>query len=115
MNETIKKIEKEYLSERTIDFGIGDTVNVSIKVREGDKERIQSFQGTVIQIAGRGLTKSFTVRKPSPGNVYVEKIFPLHSPMLSEIKCVRRGSVRRAKLYYLRKMSGKSARIKEKK
>ena len=95
------------------EFKAGDTITVHYKIREGDKERIQQFRGTVIQLKGVGLTKTFTVRKMS-GNVGVERIFPLHSPMIASIKVIRRGKVRRAKLHYLRSLTGKAARITEK-
>ena len=94
-------------------FRSGDTVEVDVKVVEGDKTRIQTFKGVVISIsAGHGLDKSFTVRKISNG-VGVERIFPFHSPNINEIKLIKHGKVRRAKLYYLRDLKGKAARIKE--
>lgn len=114
MNEAMVKTEKEYLAERRVAFDPGDTVLVSMKIREGDKERIQPFQGVVIQKRGSGLGRTFTVRKSS-GSVYVERVFPENSPLISEIKVVRRGKVRRAKLYYLRERTGKATRIKERK
>ncbi len=95
------------------DFKAGDTVNVHVKVVEGDKERIQVFQGIVINRSGSGISESFTVRKISNG-VGVERIFPIHSPNLAKIERLREGKVRRAKLYYLRKLRGKAARIEEK-
>ena len=94
-------------------FKSGDTVNVHVKVIEGDKERIQLFQGVVINRKGSGLNESFTVRKISNG-VGVERIFPLHSPNISKIELLKQGKVRRAKLYYLRSLRGKAARIEEK-
>ncbi len=94
-------------------FGIGDTVKVNLKIVEGDKERIQVFEGTVIGRKGGGSRETFTVRKISFG-IGVERIFPLHSPMIDKIEVVKKGDVRRAKLYYLRGKKGKSARIKEK-
>jgi len=94
-------------------FRAGDTVRVNVRVREGDKERIQAFEGVCIAKRGAGVSETFTVRKISNG-VGVERIFPLHSPMLESINVVRRGSVRRAKLFYLRGLAGKGARIKEK-
>ena len=94
-------------------FRAGDTVRVNVRVREGDKERIQAFEGVCIARRGAGVSQTFTVRKISNG-VGVERIFPLHSPMLESIGVVRRGQVRRAKLFYLRGVTGKSARIKEK-
>ncbi len=114
MSEIIKKIEKAHLTDQKVEFGPGDTVSVSIRIREGDKTRLQAFQGVVIQEKGSGMGQTFTVRKAS-GNVYVERVFPRHSPLISEIKLIRRGRVRRAKLYYLRDRTGKSARLKERK
>ena len=112
MNEIIAKVEKDNVVERAATFGAGDTVLVLMRIREGDKERVQPFQGVVIQVRGSGRRKTFTVRKPS-GPVYVERIFPLNSPLISDIKVVRRGKVRRARLFYLRKRVGKSTRIEE--
>ena len=101
------------LNTKVEDFRSGDTVKVSLKVIEGDRERIQVFEGVVISISsGHGLDKSFTVRKISNG-VGVERIFPFHSPNIENIKVLKRGKVRRAKLYYLRGLKGKAARIKE--
>jgi large subunit ribosomal protein L19 len=94
-------------------FRSGDTVTVHYKIREGNKERIQNFRGVVIQLNSEGLTKTFTVRKMS-GNIGVERIFPLYSPFIDLIEVNKKGSVRRAKLYYLRALTGKKARIKEK-
>lgn len=95
-------------------FRAGDTLRVNVRVKEGDKERLQAFEGVCIARRGAGVSETFTVRKISNG-VGVERIFPVHSPMLAEITVVRRGRVRRAKLFYLRGVTGKSARIKEKK
>ncbi len=95
------------------EFHAGDTINVHVKVVEGDKERIQIFQGVVISRRGSGINETFTVRKISNG-VGVERIFPLHSPTVAKIERIREGKVRRAKLYYLRKLQGKAARIDEK-
>ncbi len=114
MQETIKAVERKQLSERTVDYGPGDTIVISLRIREGDKERIQLYQGTVIQCRGAGTGATITVRKMS-GNVYVERIFPVHSPLISEIKVLKHGRVRRAKLFYLRQLTGKSTRIKERK
>lgn len=114
MNEILKKIERKQIGERTINCAPGDTVSIFFRIKEGDKERIQQFQGVVIQIRGTGITATLTVRKSS-GNVYVERIFPIYSPLISELKVMKRGSVRRAKLYYLRSRTGKATRIKEKK
>ncbi len=94
-------------------FSYGDNVVVSYRIREGEKERIQDFKGDVIKFAGEGATKTFTVRKISSG-VGVERIFPLSSPNITAVKVIKRGRVRRAKLYYLREMVGKKARIREK-
>ncbi|MBT4034772.1 MAG: 50S ribosomal protein L19 [Candidatus Marinimicrobia bacterium] len=94
------------------DFKPGDTVSVDVKVIEGQKERIQVYEGNVIARTGKGITATFTVRKISNG-VGVERIFPLHAPTVAGVKVLRRGKVRRAKLYYLRKLRGKKARIKE--
>ncbi len=95
------------------DFKSGDTVVVHYKIIEGNKERIQNYRGVVIQVKGTGITKTFTVRKMS-GNVGVERIFPINSPFIDQIELNKKGSVRRAKLYYLRGLTGKKARIKEK-
>jgi large subunit ribosomal protein L19 len=95
-------------------FRSGDTLRVNVKVKEGDKERIQAFEGVCIARRGAGVSETFTVRKISNG-VGVERIFPVHSPMIGDILVVRRGRVRRAKLYYLRQLTGKATRIKEKK
>jgi len=113
ISAVMKKVEKDQLSSQDRSFAPGDTVSVSMKIREGDKGRVQAFQGVVIQRKGSGINQTVTVRKPS-GTVYVERIFPIHSPLISEIKVVKRGKVRRAKLYYLRKRTGKATRIEEK-
>ncbi|ACY47924.1 50S ribosomal protein L19 [Rhodothermus marinus] len=112
-DELIRLVEATQLRDDIPEFGPGDTVNVHVRVVEGDKERIQQFKGVVISIRGSGTRKTFTVRKVSNG-VGVERIFPLYSPKIARIEVLRRGHVRRAKLYYLRQRSGKSARIKEK-
>lgn len=114
MQEVIKAVEKSQLSKLKVDYNPGDTVAVSFKIKEGDKERIQLFQGTIIQTSGTGVGATFTVRKIS-GGVYVERIFPANSPLISDIKVLKKGRVRRAKLYYLRDLIGKKTRIKEKK
>jgi large subunit ribosomal protein L19 len=105
--------EKEWLKALPA-FRAGDTLKVNVRVREGDKERLQAFEGVCIARNGRGVSSTFTVRKISNG-VGVERIFPTHSPMLADVSVVRRGRVRRAKLFYLRELTGKGARIKEKK
>ena len=110
--QKLDEIEKEYLRSDIPEFRAGDTLRVDVKVREGDKERIQVFQGVVISRRGSGTNESFTVRKMS-GGIGVERVFPLNSPILDKIEVVRRGRVRRAKLYYLRSLRGKAARIEE--
>lgn len=113
VNPIIEEIEKEYVRERP-EIYPGDTVKVYFKIKEGEKERTQVFEGTVIAIKNSGVNRTFTVRKVSFG-VGVERIFPLYSPRIERIEIVRRGKVRRAKLYYLRKIVGeKAGRIKEK-
>ena len=109
----VQDIEQAQLKSDVPDFGAGDTVTVQVKVKEGTRERLQAFQGVVIARRNRGLNSAFTVRKVSHG-VGVERVFQLHSPLIDSIKVERRGDVRRAKLYFLRDRSGKSARIKEK-
>jgi len=108
----IAQIEKSYLRDDIPEFSSGDTLKVYVKIREGDKERIQVFQGTVIGRRGSGVGATFTVRKVSSG-IGVERVFPLHSPKIEKIERMRIGSVRRNKLYYLRDLTGKSARIRE--
>lgn len=110
----IEKIEKQQCKESVPDFKIGDTVTVSTKIVEGDSERIQNFTGIVIARKNSGIRETFTVRRVSFG-CGVEKIFPLHSPRVAKITVDRKGSVRRAKLYYLRSKIGKAARVKEQK
>jgi large subunit ribosomal protein L19 len=110
--EKIQLIEKEQMRLDHPDFGPGDNVKVHVKIREGEKERIQVFQGVVISKRKGNTNATFTVRKVSYG-VGVERIFPLHSPALDKIEVVTRGRVRRSKIYYLRKLRGKAARIKE--
>jgi large subunit ribosomal protein L19 len=111
--EKIKQIERENMRLDLPGFGPGDTVKVHVKIREGEKERIQIFQGVVISKRKGTTNATFTVRKVSYG-VGVERIFPLHSPAIDKIEVVTRGKVRRAKIYYLRKLRGRAARIKEK-
>ena len=108
----VQAVENSQLLERP-KFAPGDTVVVQVKVREGDRERLQAFEGVVIAKRNRGLNSAFTVRKISSG-IGVERAFQLHSPLIDSIEVKRRGSVRRAKLYYLRERSGRSARIREK-
>ena len=110
----IEALEKEQLRADVPKFGPGDTVKVHAKIVEGSRERIQIFEGVVIGRQGTGVREMFTVRRISYG-VGVERMFPIHSPRVDKIEVVRRGAVRRAKLYYLRKLTGKAARIKEKK
>ena len=106
--------QKEWLRTNIPPFRAGDTVRVNVRVKEGDKERVQAFEGVCIARRGSGVSASFTVRKISNG-IGVERIFPLHSPMLADVSVVRRGRVRRAKLFYLRALTGKATRIKERK
>jgi len=113
MADLIREIEKEQLREDMPEFAPGDTVKVLYLVREGAKERIQAFEGVCIGRKGGGVDETFTVRKISSG-IGVERIFPLHAPTVKGVEVVRRGRVRRAKLYYLRGRQGKSARLKEK-
>ena len=110
---TIHQIEQKIAAKNKYDFNVGDTVKIMVRVVEGTKEREQAFQGVVIKQKGGGATETFTVRKISSG-IGVERVFPIHSPNIKSVKVVRRGSVRRAKLYYLRDRVGKAARIKEK-
>lgn len=110
----IDELQKEItIGNELPKFSAGDTVAVSYKIKEGNKERIQQFQGVVIQRRGTGVTETFTVRKMS-GNVGVERIFPISSPFIDSIKVMKEGSVRRARIFYFRERTGKSARIREK-
>jgi large subunit ribosomal protein L19 len=113
MSKLISELEQEQLKKDVPEFAPGDTVIVQVKVKEGDRERLQAYEGIVIAKRNRGLNSSFTVRKTSHGEG-VERVFQTHSPAIASIELKRRGDVRRAKLYYLRDRSGKSARIKEK-
>jgi large subunit ribosomal protein L19 len=113
MSDIIKAVEAEQMNREIPDFGPGDTVVVQVKVKEGSRERLQGFEGVVIAKRNRGLNSSFTVRKISHGEG-VERVFQSYSPTIQSIKVKRRGAVRRAKLYYLRGLQGKAARIKEK-
>ncbi len=111
--DVIQEIEREQLRDDIPDVGPGDTVRVLVRVIEGEKERIQPFEGVCIARKGGGVRETLTVRKVS-GGVGVERIFPMHSPSIAELKIIRRSKVRRAKLYYLRSLRGKKARLKEK-
>ncbi len=112
--ELLKVVEEQYSLKRVWpDFNSGDTVTVSYKIKEGNKERIQQFKGVVIQKKGAGISATFTVRKMS-GNIGVERIFPVESPFISNIEINKKGSVRRARIFYVRELTGKKARIKEK-
>ncbi len=113
MSNVIEQIEAEQLKKEVPDFRPGDTVEVQVKVTEGTRERLQAFEGVVIARRDRGLNSSFTLRKVSHGEG-VERVFQTHSPQIQKIRVKRRGDVARAKLYYLRGVSGKAARIKEK-
>ena len=113
MTNTIQELEEAQLKTDLPEFGSGDTVRVQVRVKEGDRERLQAFEGVVIAKRNRGLNSAFTVRKISYGEG-VERVFQTHSPLIASIEVKRRGDVRRAKLYYLRSRTGKSARIKQK-
>ena len=113
MTNIIQELEQAQLKSDLPEFGPGDTVRVQVRVKEGDRERLQAFEGVVIAKRNRGLNSSFTVRKISYGEG-VERVFQTHSPLVASIEVRRRGDVRRAKLYYLRSRTGKSARIKQK-
>ena len=112
MSTIIDQLEKEQIRNDLASFNIGDTVKVSVKVKEGDKERIQAYEGVVIARKRSGIKENFTVRRVSFG-IGVERTFPLHSPRIANIVVTRKGKVRRAKLYYIRDLSGKAAKIKE--
>lgn len=113
MSNIIAEIEKEYMKSDVPQFNVGDTVRVSVKVKEGNRERIQAFEGIVIAKKNGSVRETFTVRRVSFG-IGIERTFPLHSPRITDIEVIRHGRVRRAKLYYLRNLSGKAAKIKEK-
>jgi len=113
MTNIIDEINAEQLNNKLPEFAPGDTIVVSVKVKEGNRERLQAFEGVCIAVRNRGLNSAFTVRKISHGTG-VERVFQTHSPLIDSIRVKRRGDVRRAKLYYLREREGKSARIKEK-
>ncbi len=109
----LSKVSESSLKEKLPEFNVGDTVKVEVKIKEGERERIQVFEGTVIAKKNQGVSQTFTVRKISYG-CGVERIFPVHSPSVKDVKVVRRGLVRRSKLYYLRDRVGKAAKVKEK-
>ncbi len=114
MRHIVEAIEREYIAGKTIpNFRVGDTLAVKVRIKEGERERLQTYEGVVIAKKNRGINSSFTVRKFSHGEG-VERVFQTYSPLVAEIEVKRRGDVRLAKLYYLRKLSGRSARIKEK-
>lgn len=113
MSKIIQELEAEQMKKEIPSFGPGDTVVVQVKVKEGNRERLQAFEGIVIAKRNRGLNSAFTVRKISHGEG-VERVFQTYSPLIEEIKILRRGDVRRAKLYFLRELTGKAARIREK-
>lgn len=111
--QIIQELERKYLKEEVPEFRVGDTVRVGVKVVEGSRERVQDFEGVVISRRAGGINENFTVRRIASHGIGVERTFLLHAPRVSSIKVVRRGKVRRAKLYYLRGLTGKAARIKE--
>ncbi len=113
MSDIIRELEAEQMSRQVPEFGAGDTVSVSVRVKEGNRERLQAFEGVVIGKRNRGLNSSFTVRKIAHGEG-VERVFQTYSPQIAEIKVKRRGKVHQAKLYHLRGLTGKAARIREK-
>ena len=114
LDELMRAVQEKYAKKEIPDFRVGDTVKVHVKVKEGDKERIQAFEGVVIRKRGSGTDATFTVRKVSYG-IGIERTFPLYAPVVEKIEVLKRGIVRRARLYYLRERKGKAARIKEKK
>ncbi len=111
--DALKLIAQDSLKAEKPAFEVGDTIRIDVKIREGERERIQAFEGTVIAKNGSGISETFTVRRVAYG-VGVERVFPIHSPNVADIKIVRRGKVRRAKLYYLRDRVGKASKVKEK-
>ncbi len=113
MYKLVEAVEKDQMKQNIPVFAPGDTLIVQTKVKEGDRERLQAFEGVVIAKRNRGLNSAFTLRKFASGQ-YVERVFQTHSPLIGEIKLIRRGDVRKAKLYYLRDLTGRAARIKEK-
>ena len=110
--DIIKTVESQHLKNKVPEFNIGDTVKVSVKIKEGNRERIQTYEGTVIKRRGGSINETFTVRRVSYG-IGVERTFMLHSPKIEDVAVIRRGKVRRAKLYYLRDRIGKAAKVKE--
>lgn len=112
MSTTLQAIQFQNLRTDLPEFRAGDTIKVNYKIVEGDKERIQPFQGVVIQVRGAGISTMFTVRKMS-GQVAVERVFPMHSPRINSIEVVRQGAVRRARIFYMRDLTGKATRIKD--
>lgn len=113
MHRIIQELNKEQITRQLPEFAPGDTITVNVKVKEGNRERLQAFEGIVIAIRNRGINSAFTVRKMSHGTG-VERVFQTHSPLIDSVEVKRRGAVRRAKLYYLRGLEGKAARIREK-
>jgi large subunit ribosomal protein L19 len=111
--DLVKEVEQRYMKENLPEVAPGDSVKVKIKIKEGNKERIQAYEGVVLKIRGAGISKTITVRRVFQG-IGVERVFMLHSPKLESIQVLRKGDVRRAKLYYLRNLTGKAARIREK-
>lgn len=111
-NKVLEKVQQKYKREDVPEINPGDTVRVHVKIREGDKERLQAFEGIMIARNNSGVSETITIRKISFGTG-VERIFPLHAPVVSKIECVRHAKVRRAKLYFMRKLRGKAARLKE--
>jgi large subunit ribosomal protein L19 len=114
MSALLEELQKEGMRSDLPEFRSGDTVTVKYKIREGEKERIQAFKGVVIQCANAGVSQSFTVRKMS-GTTSVERVFPLHTPLIASIDVERKGAVRQARIFYMRDLQGKAARIKERK
>ena len=112
MNEIIRAIEKEQIREDLTQFNIGDTIKVHVRIKEGNRERVQAFEGTVIKKQNGGIRETFTVRRVAYGTG-VERTFPMNAPIIEKIEVTRRGKVRRAKLYYLRDRVGKAAKVKE--
>ena len=110
--DALKIMSADSVKQEIPAFEVGDTVRIGVNIREGDKERVQMFEGTVIARKGSGISETFTVRRVSYG-VGIERVFPIHSPNVKEVKVIRRGKVRRAKLYYLRDRVGKAAKVKE--